>query len=221
MVFVKYIKTIDRCPPFRPILSAIGTSSYKIAKFLVSRMNSITSNEFILKDTFCFAKEIVEQDSSLVMGSLDDDSLFTNIPLDETINICINTVYSEQDVIQGINKEEFQNLLTLATKESCFIFNEVLYKQKDGVAMGSPHGPTLANAFLCFYEKKWLEKNGLQNLNEFFVEDTLIMFLLYSIQLIISKSFVTTLILVTRICPFHIRKKKNGKMKFHEKTVSL
>ena len=106
----------DRCPPFRPILSAIGTSSYKIAKFLVSRMNFITSNEFILKDTFCFAKEIVEQDSSLVMGSLDDDSLFTNIPLDETINICINTVNSEQDVIQGINKEEFQNLLTLATK---------------------------------------------------------------------------------------------------------
>ena len=24
--------------------------------------------------------------------------------------------------------------------------------------MGSPLGPTLANAFLCFYEKTWLEK---------------------------------------------------------------
>ena len=33
------------------------------------------------------------------MGSLDVDSLFTNIPLDETINTCTNTVYSEQDVI--------------------------------------------------------------------------------------------------------------------------
>ena len=28
----------------------------------------------------------------------------------------------------------------------------------DGVAMGSPLGPTLANAFLSFYEKKWLEQ---------------------------------------------------------------
>ena len=46
-------------------------------------MNSITSNEFTVKDIFCFAKEIVEQDSSLVMGSLDVDSLFTNNPLDE------------------------------------------------------------------------------------------------------------------------------------------
>ena len=121
-------------------------------------MISITSLEFSVKNTSCFAKEIVEQDSSLVMGSLDDDSLFTNIPLDETINICINTVYSEQDVIQGINKEEFRNLLLLATKEFYLIFNEVVYKQNDGVGMGSPLDPTLANAFLCFYEKKWLEK---------------------------------------------------------------
>ena len=124
---------VDRCPPFRPIISAIKTPSYKIAKFLVFRMNSITSNEFTIKDTFCFAKEIVEQDSSLVMGSLDVDPLFTNIPLDETINICTNAVYSEQDVTQGISKEEFRNLLSIATKESYFIFNEILYKQKDRV----------------------------------------------------------------------------------------
>ena len=51
-------------------------------------MNSSTSNEFTVKDTFCFAKEIVEQESFLVMGSLDVNSLFTNIPLDETIYIC-------------------------------------------------------------------------------------------------------------------------------------
>ena len=118
-------------------------------------MNFITSNEFTVKDTFCFAKEIVEQDSSLVMGSLDVDSLFTNILLDKTIDIYY---YSKQDVIEGIKKDEFSNLLSLATKESYFIFNEVLYKQEDGVAMGSPLGPTLANAFLCFYERKWLEE---------------------------------------------------------------
>ena len=92
------------------------------------------------------------------MGSLDVDSLFTYTPLDKTIDICTNTIYSEQDVIEGINKEEFQNLLSLATKESYFIFNKVLYKQKDGVAMGSPLGPILPNAFLCFYERKYLEE---------------------------------------------------------------
>ena len=92
------------------------------------------------------------------MGSLDVDSLFTNIPLEETINICTNLLYNNEDVIEGINKSEFKNLLSLATQESYFIFNDVLYKQKDGVAMGSPLGPTMANVFLSFYEIKWLEQ---------------------------------------------------------------
>ena len=87
------------------------------------------------------------------MGSLDVESLFTNIPLEETINICTNLLYN----IEGINKSEFKNLLSLATQESYFIFNDVLYKQKDSVAMGSPLGPTMANVFLSFCEIKWLE----------------------------------------------------------------
>ena len=148
----------DICPPFRPKLSAIETPSYKLAKFLVSKLSSITFNEFTVKDSFAFAEEIVHQDSKLFMGSLDVDSLFTNIPLEETINICTNLLYNNEDVIEGINKSEFKNLLSLATQESYFIFNDVLYKQKDGVAMGSPLGPTMANVFLSFYEIKWLEQ---------------------------------------------------------------
>ena len=146
------------CPPFRPVLSAIGTPSYKLEKILVPKLSSVTFNEFTVKDSFAFAEEIVHQDSNLFMGRLDVDSLFTNIPLEETINICTNLVYNNEDVIEGINKSEFKNLLSLATQESYFIFNHVLYKQKDGVAMGSPLGSTMANVFLSFYEVKWLEQ---------------------------------------------------------------
>ena len=42
--------------------------------------------------------------------------------------------------------------LTLVTKESNFRFDWELYRQVDGVAMGSPLGPTLSNIFLCHYE---------------------------------------------------------------------
>ena len=69
---------IDNCPPFRPILSAINTPTYKLAKFLVPILKSLTSNEYTVKDSFAFAEEIVEQDSEFFMGSLDVDSLFTN-----------------------------------------------------------------------------------------------------------------------------------------------
>ena len=50
------------------------------------------------------------------MGSLDVDSLFTNIPLKETINICTNLLYSNEHIIKSINKSEFKNLLSLATR---------------------------------------------------------------------------------------------------------
>ena len=36
------------------------------------------------------------------------------------------------------------------------MFNSLLYKQIDGVAMSSPLGPSLANAFLSYHEKDWL-----------------------------------------------------------------
>ena len=92
------------------------------------------------------------------MASLHVDLLFTNIPLDETTDIRTNTIYNQQDVIKKVvNKKEFRNFLSLATKESYFIFNEVLYKQEDGVAMGSPLGRNLANTYLCFYEKNGFE----------------------------------------------------------------
>ena len=111
-----------------------------------------------MKKSFAFAEEIVHQDGKHFMGSLDVDSLFTNIPLKEITNICTNLLYKNVDVIEGIIKSEFGNLLSLATQESYFMFNDILYKQKDGVAMGSPLGPTMANVFLSLYEMKWLEQ---------------------------------------------------------------
>ncbi|MCP3665243.1 MAG: hypothetical protein GY696_22555, partial [Gammaproteobacteria bacterium] len=64
--------------PMRPILSAIGTPCHALAKFLVP----------ILQQCTPFAKEIASLDcDGLHMGSLDVESLFINIPLEETINL--------------------------------------------------------------------------------------------------------------------------------------
>ena len=59
-------------------------------------------------------------------------------------------------------KKDFKELLTFAVKSSCFVFNNVFYQQIDGVAMGSPLGPTLANLFLAYYESKWLDNCPLK-----------------------------------------------------------
>ena len=51
-----------------------------------------------------------------------------------------------------LSRKDLYDLLKIATTESFFIFDNKLYKQIDGVAMGSPLDSTLANAFLCHYE---------------------------------------------------------------------
>ena len=43
---------IDNCPPFRTILSAINTPIFELAKFLVTILKSLTSNEYTVKDSF-------------------------------------------------------------------------------------------------------------------------------------------------------------------------
>ena len=93
---------IDNCPPFRPILSAIDTPSYKLAKFLVSILKSLTSNVYTIKDSFAFAKEIGTQDSEFFMETLDVYSILTNIPLDLTIDICTNTLFENTKKVEGL-----------------------------------------------------------------------------------------------------------------------
>ena len=112
------------------------------------------------------------------MGSLDVNSLSTNIPLDETIDICVNQLFENTDTVEGFTKLELKQLLSLAIKESCFIFNGLLYKQIDGVTMGSPLGPSLANGFLSYHEKNWLN-NCPQGLSQFFT-NVMSMMILYS-----------------------------------------
>ena len=90
------------------------------------------------------------------MANLDVESLSTNIRLEETMKNWVNDLFSNNFNSGKLGRKELYELLKLATTESSFIFDNKLYKQIDGVAMGSPLGPTLANAFVCHYEKIWL-----------------------------------------------------------------
>ena len=57
---------VDGCPPFQPILSALQTPTYNLAKFLVLILSPLTKNEYTVKDSFQFAEEICEQDPKIL-----------------------------------------------------------------------------------------------------------------------------------------------------------
>ena len=149
---------VNNTPKFRPILSAVNTPTNSLAKFLNPILSPLTTNEFTVKNSFDFAEEVVNYDHNLYMASLDVESLFTNIPLEETIKNCVNDLFSNNFYSGKLSRKDLNELLKLATTESSFIFDNKLYKQIDGVAMGSPLGPTLATAFLCHFEKNWLNE---------------------------------------------------------------
>ena len=123
----------------------------------IALLAPLTSNEYTIKDSFSFAEELLSFDSNLVMASFDVESLFTNIPLKGTIDLCVDIIFYDRTNIDGITKDYFHDLLTICMSESLALFDGEYYKQIDGVAMGSPLGPTFANIFLCFYEQIWLE----------------------------------------------------------------
>ena len=88
---------VNNTPKFRPILSAINTPTYLLAKYLNPILSPLTTNEFTVKNSFDFAEEVVNYDHNLYMASLDVESLFTNIPLEETIKNCDNDLRIAQN----------------------------------------------------------------------------------------------------------------------------
>ena len=75
--------------------------------------------------------------------------------------------------------QRVKQLLTLTVKSSCLVFNNVYYKHIDGVAMGSPLGPTFTNLFLVCCENRCLDKCPLQFKPKYYcryVDDIFLMF---------------------------------------------
>ena len=74
----------------------------------------------------------------------------------------------------SIKKENFMNLLRTATSEVEFSFDGMVYSQVDGVAMGSPLGPTLANIFMGHLEYKVIPELLDQNVYLRYMDDYLV-----------------------------------------------
>ena len=92
-----------------------------------------------------------------------------------TLSIPIHQVHSDPPTLP---RSVLKVLLEFATKKTHFIFNGQYYDQIDGVAMGSPLGPVLANIFMCHFEEKWVLNNNARPSVWFprYVDDTFTLF---------------------------------------------
>ena len=108
---------------------------------------------YCIRDTFEFVSKLkdLSVSSNGYMRSFDVVSLFTNVPLLETIDICSKALYHKSDTSSPLLSEmSFRKLMVTSGVE--FLFDEIMYGQVDGVAMGCPLGPLLANIFVGYCE---------------------------------------------------------------------
>ena len=96
----------DSFPKLRPIVSSIGTFNYNLARFLCDLLSPLVPNDYSCKDTFSFVSQIKNANfSKKFLVSYDITSLFTNIPLQQTINIAINLIFNRNANLNITRKE--------------------------------------------------------------------------------------------------------------------
>ena len=166
--------------PVRPILSSTNTPNYKLSKFLIPHISHLSKNQYSLNNSKEFFEHVSNLDlpETSVMASFDVESLYTNIPITETIEIISDAIY-ENNSFRHLQKAEFERLLKLVTEDNYLIFNNKYLKQIEGLSMGNPVSATFANIFMCHHEEKWLTNCP----NEFkpllykrYVDDTFLIF---------------------------------------------
>ena len=104
----------DSFPKLRPIVSSIGIFNYNLARFLCDLLSPLVANDYSCKDTFSFVSQINNANlSRKFLVFYDVTSLFTNIPLQETIDIAINLIFNHNHNL-NITKKELKKLFLFA-----------------------------------------------------------------------------------------------------------
>ena len=126
-VFVKFTNVfLIGVPPFCPILSAIGTPTQKLVKFPLPLLEPLTYNQYAIKDLFFFCEELKQFNRNLIMPSFDVKSLSTNIPLQETIDLCVQKLYKDKNYMDGLSKDSFREMSTVTMTESFILFYNII-----------------------------------------------------------------------------------------------
>lgn len=161
------------------ILSTVAANSFSFCnsgwKFLgglplilgLSALTGLNLVSLLMENSlssFVDALHDMEVDDHSILVSYDVTSLFTNVPVDETIQILAEKAFKDDWFNKqhnlNITKSDLVELLNIATKNQLFQFEGSLYEQIDGVAMGSPLGPLMANTFMCSIEDRFRTKGN-------------------------------------------------------------
>ncbi len=132
-----------------------------------------TNDNNSIKDTFNFIDFIRKLPSEMAkhrMISFYVTSLFTKVPLEYTIQVILFKLYGLEHNCSTrkpkikmadwykrcLDHHDMKTLLDMATSDTHFLFNTKLYRHFNGVSMGSPMAPIIADIFMIHLEEQLL-----------------------------------------------------------------
>ncbi|XP_058820994.1 uncharacterized protein LOC131683172 [Topomyia yanbarensis] len=153
--------------PLRPVVSTIGSATYRMAQYLAGILNNLVGKtEYHVRNSFDFAEEVskVRVPDGCVLFSLDVISLYTNVPV-EKVYECVEERWHELDLITTIPWDNFKQAMKAVLEASFFQYDGKFYDQTFGVPMGSPLSPVVANIVMEKLEKDAIEKLKQKNIS--------------------------------------------------------
>ena len=141
--------------PMRPVLSMPGSPYYKIARKVtewLSKVDECKINSSSKSISDKLHSIVLDEDEVIV--SFDVVSLYTNVPVNEAIDVCTEYMFSGKYELPPVSKETFKTLLQLSTCNVVMLTHDGYYRQRDGLAMGSPPAPPLANGWLYSFDER-------------------------------------------------------------------
>ena len=164
--------------PLRPIISQIPTPIYQLTKTIKQLISPYLPSKYNIKSTH----ELIQvlhtiKPNNGILASLDIENLFTNVPVNETIDIIINNIYNNPSLPPlKINSNILRKLLLTCTTEVPF-YDHLgnIYVQTDGVSMGSVLGPIFSDFYMSDLENRIFNSTKKPPIYLRYVDDILIL----------------------------------------------
>ena len=113
--------------PIRPIVSNVNTPTYQLVKYLAKLLSPLSQSDHTVKSTKHFIEQIKYDkipEGTYQKLPFDVKSLFTSIPLNETIEITLERIYDRKEINTDIPKTIMKEMLLLCTKNVHFLFED-------------------------------------------------------------------------------------------------
>ena len=149
-----------RDPPLSLIISKIGTVTYETSKCLNSIIVPYMPRKFNIKSTYAILALLRSSECPRQIASLDVENLFTNVPVDEAIEIILKSVWHHGTMpAPKMSQDIIRILLKVCTTRTPFRhIDGELYIQLDGVSIGKGIGPSFADFYMCNLETEIFNK---------------------------------------------------------------